>query len=151
MNDESTQDITGTHIKGLYAVARAEVEAMGETRKRLEALGSTVGGNAGAEARQAVEAALVNVPKAVASIEGAASQARYTLRYINLWVAALALLVGLATGCGGSAAFAYYVIFPELDTLSAGQHEIQTALKNIQAAPTHAVKPKTKLRSVSPD
>ena len=39
MTDESTQDITGTHIKGLYAVARAEVEAMGETRRRL-ALGA---------------------------------------------------------------------------------------------------------------
>jgi predicted NBD/HSP70 family sugar kinase len=138
MNHESAQDITGTHIKGIYAVARAEVEAMGETRKRLEALGATVGGKAGTEARQAVEAALQGAPKAVAAIEGAASHARQALRNLNLWVATVAFLIGVAIGGGLSLGLAYrYLLMPQLDTLSIGQDAIQQLLKDARVAPAH--------------
>jgi predicted NBD/HSP70 family sugar kinase len=138
MNDENTQDITGTHIKGLYAVARAEVEAMGEARRRLEALGATVGGKAGAEARQAVEAALEGAPKAVAAIEEAAFHARHALRNINVWVAAVAFVIGLAIGGGFSLGLAYrYLLMPQLDALSIGQDAIQQLLKDAHAAPAH--------------
>jgi hypothetical protein len=134
MNDESTQDITGIHIKGLYAVARAEVEAMSEARKQLEVLGATVGGKAGAEARQAVEAALEGAPKAVAAIEGAASHARQALRNINVWVAAVAFVIGVAIGGGLSLGLAYrYLLIPQLDALSIGQDAIQQLLKDAHA------------------
>jgi hypothetical protein len=136
MTDESTQEITEDHIKGLYAVARAEVEAMTETRKDLASLGMTVGGKAGAEAKQAMEAALLGVPKAVASIEGAASQARHALRNINLWVVTGAFVIGLASGGALSLGLAYrYLLMPQLDALSVGQDEIQQMLRDAHAGP----------------
>jgi len=137
MSNDSTDELT-RDIAGLYAVARAEVEAVGEACRRLEALGATVGGKARAEARQAVEAALQGVPVAVESIEGAALQARQALHSVNRLVVAVAFLIGLVIGAGGVLGLAYHTLLtPQLDALAVGQDAIQQMLKDAHAAPTH--------------